>query len=170
MTTPTPAEKIASQIIELRGRKVILSSELARLYGVSTKRLNEQVKRNQVRFPDDFAFRLTRQEQDSLRSQIATSKGRGGDRYLPWAFTEHGAIQAANVLNSESAIKMGILIVRVFVAISGLKLSLPDIETGMREAHARLDHHDQVIDAVVGTLKSLGDADRKRRKRKIGFK
>ena len=170
MTTPTPAEKIASQIIELRGRKVILSSELARLYGVSTKRLNEQVKRNQVRFPDDFAFRLTRQEQDSLRSQIATSKGRGGDRYLPWAFTEHGAIQAANVLNSESAIKMGILIVRVFVAISGLKLSLPDIEAGMREAHARLDHHDQVIDAVVGTLKSLGDADRKRRKRKIGFK
>jgi len=170
MTTPTPAEKIASQIIELRGRKVILSSELARLYGVSTKRLNEQVKRNQVRFPDDFAFRLTRQEQDSLRSQIATSKGRGGDRYLPWAFTEHGAIQAANVLNSEPAIKMGILVVRVFVAISGLKLSLPDIEAGMREAHDRLDHHDQVIDAVVGTLKSLGDADRKRRKRKIGFK
>ena len=98
MTTPTPAEKIASQIIELRGRKVILSAELASLYGVSTKRLNEQVKRNQERFPDDFAFRLTKQEQDSLRSQIATSKGRGGDRYLPWAFTEHGAIQAANGL------------------------------------------------------------------------
>ena len=82
MTLTTPAEKIASQIIELRGRKVILSAELASLYGVSTKRLNEQVKRNQERFPDDFAFRLTKQEQDSLRSQIATSKGRGGDRYL----------------------------------------------------------------------------------------
>jgi hypothetical protein len=170
MTTPTPAEKIASQIIELRGRKVILSAELASLYGVSTKRLNEQVKRNQERFPDDFAFRLTKQEHDSLRSQFATSKGRGGDRYLYWAFTQHGAIQAANVLNSELAIKMGILIVRVFVAVSGLKLSLPDIEAGVREAHARLDHHDRVIDAVVGTLKSLGEADTKRRHRKIGFK
>jgi hypothetical protein len=105
-----------------------------------------------------------------LRSQIATSKGRGGDRYLPWAFTEHGAIQAANVLNSELAIKMGILVVRVFVAVSGLKLNLPDIEAGVREAHARLDHHDRVIDAVVGTLKSLGEADTKRRRRKIGFK
>ncbi len=83
MTITTPAEKIASQIIELRGRKVILSAELASLYGVSTKRLNEQVKRNQERFPDDFAFRSTKQEQDSLRSQFATSKGRGGDRYLP---------------------------------------------------------------------------------------
>ncbi len=83
MTITTPAEKIASQIIELRGRKVILSAELASLYGVSTKRLNEQVKRNQERLPDDFAFRLTKQEQDSLRSQFATSKGRGGDRYLP---------------------------------------------------------------------------------------
>ena len=170
MADTSPAEKIASLIIELRGRRVILASELAHLYGVSTKRLNEQIKRNLERFPDDFAFRLTREERDSLRSQIATSKGRGGDQYLPWAFTEHGVIQAANVLNSDLAIKMGIMVVRVFVAISGLKLSLPNLEDSVREAHARLDNHDQVIDAVVGTLKSLNAVDRKHRKRKIGFK
>ena len=169
MAANITTEKIASQITELRGRKVILAAELARLYGVSTKRLNEQIKRNLSRFPDDFAFRLTEEERDDLRSQIATSKGRGGDRSLPWAFTEHGVIQAANILNSELAIKMGIMVVRVFVAISGLKLALPKIEDSVREAHARLDNHDQVIDAVIGTLKSLSSVDDKRR-RKIGFK
>jgi hypothetical protein len=80
MSTDITTEKIASRIIDLRGRKVILAAELARLYGVSTKRLNEQIKRNLARFPDDFAFRLTGVERDALRSQIATSKGRGGDR------------------------------------------------------------------------------------------
>lgn len=170
MTTHPPTETIASQIIELRGRKVILASKLAHLYGVSTKRLNEQVKRNLERLPDDFAFRLTRAEQAALRSQIATSNGRGGERYLTWAFTEHGVIQAANILNSDLAIKMGIMVVRVFVAMSGLKLSLPDIEAGLHQAHTRLDKHDQIIDAVVGTLKSLGEADQKRPQRKIGFK
>ena len=152
------------------GSKVILASKLAHLYGVSTKRLNEQVKRNPDRFPDDFAFRLTRAEQADLRSQTATSNGRGGERYLTWAFTEHGAIQAANVLNSEVAIEMGIMVVRAFVAMSGLKLSLPDIAGGLNDAHARLDKHDQIIDVVVNTLKSMGDADQKRRKRKIGFR
>ena len=170
MTTPSSAERVASLIIELRGRRVILASELARLYGVSTKRLNEQIKRNLDRFPDDFAFRLTSVELHSLRSQIATSNGRGGDRYLPWAFTEHGVLQAANVLNSDLAIRMGIMVVRAFVAISGLRLSLPSIEKSVRNAHARLDSHDQVIDAVVGTLKSLSAEDGKRRRRKIGFK
>ncbi len=170
MADDLTSEKIASRIIEVRGRKVILASELARLYGVSTKRLNEQIKRNPSRFPDDFAFRLTSSEHDSLRSQFATSKGRGGNQYLPWAFTEHGVIQAANVLNSDLAIKMGIMVVRVFVAISGLKIALPKIEDSVRQAHARLDDHDQVIDAVIGTLKSLQTSDAKRRSRRIGFK
>ena len=105
-----------------------------------------------------------------MRSQIATSKGRGGNQYLPWAFTEHGVIQAANVLNSDHAIKMGIMVVRVFVAISGLKIALPKIENSVRQAHARLDDHDQVLDAVVGTLKSLHKSEAKRRGRRIGFK
>jgi len=98
-----PAAQIETVIIVLRGQRVILDADLAQLYGASTKRLNEQAKRNPDRFPPDFMFQLTHDEAASLRSQNATSKsGRGGRRYAPFAFTEHGAIMAANVLNSPS--------------------------------------------------------------------
>jgi ORF6N domain len=95
-----PTEEITRAILVLRGQRVILDAELAILYGVTTKRLNEQVKRNAKRFPEDFMFQLITEEAAGLRSQIATSKtvGRGGRRYQPYAFTEHGAIQVANVL------------------------------------------------------------------------
>ena len=99
-------KRVDSRILFLRGHKAILDSDLAELYGVTAKRLNEQIKRNAARFPSDFLFQLTRGERDSLRSQIATSNnGRGGRRYLPYAFTEHGAIMAATVLNSKRAIQ-----------------------------------------------------------------
>ena len=89
--------KIERRIYSIRGVRVILDTDLAVLYGVSTKRLNEQFRRNRKRFPDDFAFQLTPEETAALRSQIATSSSHGGRRYRPWAFTEHGALQAANV-------------------------------------------------------------------------
>ena len=116
-------EKKAISIVEpveglirlLRGQRVILDAELARVYGVPTKRLNEAVNRNPERFPSDFAFILKPQEVASLRSQIATSKGRGGRRYIPRAFTEYGAIMAANVLNSPRAVQMSVFVVRAFV-------------------------------------------------------
>ena len=144
---PTPgefnlgAEEIARRIIVLRGQRVILDADLAALYGVPTKRLNEQVKRNARRFPDDFCFQLTREEASELarlRSQFATSKTQSLDgeslqsnrsqfatgswrhrdpRSLPYAFTEHGAVQAANVLNSDTAIEMGVQVVRAFVRL-----------------------------------------------------
>ena len=99
-----PMERIERAIILIRGEKVMLDCDLAEIYGVETKRLNEQVGRNLHRFPSDFMFRLTPKEAESLRSQIATSNaGRGGRRYLPHAFTEHGALMLANVLNSERA-------------------------------------------------------------------
>jgi hypothetical protein len=100
------SENIGPRIRVIRQQRVILAADLAELYGVSVRRLNEQVRRNLERFPDDFAFQLTAEEWISLKSQIATSKGRGGVRKLPWAFTEHGAIQAANVLNSPRAIQV----------------------------------------------------------------
>ncbi len=102
---PVPLERVARAILVLRGRRVILDHELATIYGVTIKRLNEQVKRNAERFPEDFMFRLTREEAELLRSQIATLKlGRGRHRkYLPYAFTEHGAIMAATVLSSPRA-------------------------------------------------------------------
>ena len=101
-------DQIEPLIHEIRGQRVILDSDLAALYGVPTKRLNEQVQRNATRFPEDFLFRLTSTEIESLRSQIATSNvGRGGRRYLPYAFTEHGAFMAASLLNSPRAAEVG---------------------------------------------------------------
>jgi len=113
---------LESIIVTVRGSRVILAADLALLYGVSTKRLNEQVKRNIVRFPEDFMFQLEIQELTALRSQFATSnkEGRGGRRILPYAFTEHGAVMAANVLNSELAIDASILLVRTFIKMRSL--------------------------------------------------
>ena len=112
-----PTERISHAIIVLRGQRVILDRDLAALYGVTTKRLNEQVKRNRERFPEDFMFELSAYEAEASRSQIATlNRGRGQNlKYLPRAFTEHGAIQAANVLNSSRAVVMSVYVVRAFI-------------------------------------------------------
>lgn len=119
---PVPVEQITRVILVLRGHRVLLDAELATVYGVTTKRLNEQVRRNRRRFPADFVFRLSAEEAAALRSQIATSKppGRGGRRYLPNAFTEHGAIMAATVLAAPRAIEMSIYVVRAFVKLREL--------------------------------------------------
>jgi hypothetical protein len=110
--SPEPVEHIARSILILRGQRVILDRELAAIYGATTKRLNEQVKRNRDRFPEDFMFQLTAEEAERSRSQIATlNSGRGQNiKYRPYAFTEHGAIQVANVLNSPRAIAMGVYV------------------------------------------------------------
>src|ERR1022692_4471724 len=115
---PAPVELIGQRIYLLRGQKVMLDSDLAELYRVPTFRLNEAVKRNQERFPEDFMFQLLKEEAASLTSQIAMSnKGRGGRRTLPYAFTEHGVAMLSSVLNSERAVQMNILIVRAFVKL-----------------------------------------------------
>ena len=116
--TAPAVESISLSIAALRGQRVILDSDLAALYGVETKRFNEQVKRNTARFPADFMFQLTAEEFDSLRSQFATSNaGRGGRRYFPYAFTEHGAMMAAMVLNSPRAVEVSVYVVRAFVRL-----------------------------------------------------
>jgi hypothetical protein len=119
-----PVDQISQTILVFRGHRVLLDADLASLYGVTTKRLNEQAKRNAERFPADFMFQLTAEESSSLRSQFATSNtarsSRGGRRSLPYALTEHGAIQAANVLNSLRAVEMGIYVVRAFVQLREL--------------------------------------------------
>lgn len=171
-----PTEVIASTILVLRRHRVILDSQLAALYGVSTKRFNEQVRRNLRRFPPDFMFQLTAEEFAALRSQIATSKtkpsGRGGRQYLPHAFTEHGAIQAANVLNSSRAIEMGIYVVRAFVQIRELLASnkdlaqrLDQLETGIEK---RLTSHDDAIAAMLSAIRQLMRPP-SRARRGIGF-
>ncbi len=129
-TKPVPYDvrDIESRILTIRGQKVILDRDLAALYGVPTFRFNEAVKRNRRRFPDDFMFRLTGDEFVALTSQSAISKlGRGGRRTLPYAFTEHGAVMAANILRSERAVQMSVFVVRAFVKMRAMLATQKDL-------------------------------------------
>jgi len=149
-------KKVAAKILILRNQKVILDSDLAELYGVPVKQLNQQIKRNADRFPQDFLFTLTKAEHESLRSQIVTSKiGHGGRRYLPHAFTEHGAIMAASVLNSKRAIEMSILVVRAFVQMRDALRANQRLEAKLAELENRLDTHDTEIQALVEAIREL---------------
>ena len=169
-----PVEPITRAILVLRGHRVLLDAELAGLYGVTTKRLNEQVKRNAERFPEDFMFRLTAEETTALRSQIATLKpGRGQHhKYLPYAFTEHGAIQAANVLNSPRAVEMGIYVVRAFVQLRELLSSNKELAKRLDELEARIEKqlatHDDAIAAMLSAIRELMQPPVPKR-RDIGF-
>jgi hypothetical protein len=171
-----PVEPIPSAILILRGHRVLLDAELAALYSVTTKRLNEQVKRNAKRFPVDFMFQLRSAEATALRSQFATSKttaaGRGGRRYLPYAFTEHGALQAANVLNSPRAVEMSLYVVRAFVQLRELLGSNKELAERLDQLEARiakkLATHDDAIAAMLSAIRELMHPPTKKR-RCIGF-
>jgi len=148
--------RVGSKILILRNQKVILDTDLAELYGVPVKRLNEQVKRNPRRFPSDFLFALTRVEYRNLRSQNATSTFRhGGRRYLPHAFTEHGAVMAASVLNSKRAIEMSIFVVRAFVQMQAALLLNRHVLSKLSELEVRLDDHEEDIQDIVDALREL---------------
>jgi len=163
---PAVAEGVARLIREVQGHRVMLDSDLAALYGVPTKRLNEQVKRNRARFPDDFAFQLTPEEAAGLRSQIATSKrGRGGRRTPLVAFTEHGAVMLASVLNSSVAVETSIQVVRAFVQLR-LALGLHAELAGKLDAMEA--KYDQQFRAVFDAIRALIREDDKPRKQ-IGF-
>ncbi|HVS77239.1 MAG TPA: ORF6N domain-containing protein [Steroidobacteraceae bacterium] len=153
-------EHITRSILILRGRKVVLDAELAALYGVATKRFNEQIRRNRGRFPADFVFQISAEEAEALRSQIATSKvGRGGRRYLPYAFTEHGAIMAATVLNSPRAVEMSVYVVRAFVKLRELLTSNKELARRLDELEARIEKrlttHDEAISAILSAIRQL---------------
>jgi hypothetical protein len=180
MKTPAKIQrpvKIEDVILTVRGEKVLLDMDLARIYSVSTKRLNEQVRRNPDRFPDDFMFQLTEEEFESLRSQIATIKlGRGQHRkYLPYAFTEQGAIMAANVLSSQAAVRMSIFVVRAFVKMRKLLGGTQELARQLRELEAkltnRLNRHEAAIVDVLQHLMRLLDppSEPEQPRRQIGF-
>jgi hypothetical protein len=163
------AVPVESRILVLREQRVILDTDLAELYGVPVKRLNEQVKRNQERFPADFMFRLSAEESESLRSQNATSKpGRGGRRYAPYAFTEHGAIMAATVLNSERAVEMSVFVVRAFVRLREMLATNQQLASKIDELEQRLDTHDASIQELIEAIRELM-APEPGTGRKIGF-
>lgn len=163
-------EVIENQILVVRGQKVILDSVLAKFYGVPTKRLNEQVRRNKNRFPEDFIFQLSPQEMTILRSRFATSSlSHGGRRYLPYAFTEHGVLMAASVLNTSRTIEVSVLVVRAFVKLRQILASHKELATKLSELERRLGTHDAAIRSLFNTIRKLM-AEPEPRKRKIGFK
>src|SRR5579871_2981472 len=151
-------EDITRAILVLRGRRVLLDAALAALYGVTTRRLNEQVRRNRKRFPDDFLFELTTEEFANLKSRFATSSW-GGRRKRPLAFTEHGAIQAATILNSPRAVEMSVYVVRAFVQLRELLGSNRELARRFAQLEARLDKkltdHDAAITAILSAIREL---------------
>jgi len=161
---------IAGRIYRIRGEQVMLDSDLAELYGVETRVLNLQVSRNRSRFPKDFMFRLTDAEWEALRSQIVISKaGRGGRRYAPLAFTEHGVLMLSSVLRSERAIKVNIQIMRVFVKMNRLLMTDRSVRQKMELMEARLSDHGQMIEELFFAVKELMTKPEPSRKR-LGYR
>ena len=165
-----PIERIAHSIVVLRGHRVLLDSDLARLYEVATKRLNEQVTRNIHRFPEDFMFRLTHAEVDAVnRLQFATDSQKHRDpRFPPYVFTEHGAIMAATVLNSARAVEMSIYVVRAFVQLRNVLASNKELAQKLSDLERRVDSHDSAIVGILKTIRELMNLPEKE-SRPIGF-
>ena len=163
-----PVERIERLIFLIRGHKVMLDSDLAELYGVTTKRLNEQVRRNLSRFPEDFLFQLTESETHLLRSQFATSKERrGGRRYLPYAFTEHGVAMLSSVLNSERAIKVNIEIMRTFVRLRRILASHADLARKLDALEKKYDAQFKIVFDAIRQL--MASPEPEPPKKRIGF-
>jgi len=170
------SDDVTTLIVTVRGKRVILDRDLATLYGVPTFRFNEAVKRNRNRFPEDFMFQLTRDEVSRLTSQFAMSKsGRGGRRTLPYAFTEHGTVMAANILRSPEAIQMSVFVVRAFIRMRqmlieqrGLARKLAELE---KELTSRLDIHETAINEMFTQIRRLlsPPSEPAPPKRRIGF-
>ena len=167
-----PVQQIQQSIHWVRGKRVMLDADLARFYGVTTKRLNEQVRRNHHRFPEDFRLQLTEQEAATLlrsRSQNATMKRGQNIKYLPYVFTEHGAIMAATVLNSETAVEMSVAIVRAFVQLRELLATHRELAVKLAQLERKLEGHDTAIGNLFEAIRQLVGAGGLGPKRKIGF-
>ena len=160
---------IERRIYLIRGQKVMIDFDLAELYGVPTKRLNERVARNKKRFPGDFMFRLSTDEAESLRSQFATSNtARGGRRHLPYAFTEQGVAMLSSVLNSEQAIEVNIAIMRAFVRLRQILETNEELNRKFAAVIRKLSAHDKYFKVVFDELQKLTENPRSSG-RQIGF-
>ena len=181
-------EQLEPLIFRIRARRVVLDGDLARLYGATTKRFNEAFKRNRYRFPGDFAFQLTPEELENLRSQFATSSlqvadktgnkakwsqfatvSHGGRRHLPWVFTEHGAVMAANILRSERAVQMSVFVVRAFIRIREQVAANTAILKRLAEIDKTLVEHDAALSDLYRKLRPLLEPPEDPPARAIGF-
>ena len=169
MKSLVPVEHIERRIYLIRGHKVMLDSDLAAIYGVSTARLNQQVNRNRRRFPGDFLFELTKQEFDGLILQTATSSSsHGGRRKLPYVFTEHGALMAASVLNTPMAMQASVQVIRAFVKLREMVSTHKELAAKFAELERTVATHDAHIGSLFVAIRELMELPKKRRRR-IGF-
>lgn len=172
-TNLLPLETIAQTILILRGQRVMLDVDLAALYGVETKRLNEQVKRNRDRFPEDFMFQLTAAEKAEVVANCDHLTNLKFSKSLPYAFTEFGAIQAANVLNSARAVDMSVYVVRAFVQLREVLTGNKELALKLAELESRIERklasHDQAITGLIDAIRSLMHSPEPPPKRQIGF-
>jgi hypothetical protein len=164
-----PVGKIENRILLIRGEKIIIDADLAEFYGVPTKRLNEQVKRNKDRFPDDFMFQLSPDEKAEVVANCDHLENLKYSRALPYAFTEHGAIMAAGVLNTSRAIEVSVFIVRAFVKVRQMVAGHKDLQRKIAQIERRLTDHDEKIIELVNLIKQLLNPEPPPKKRRIGY-
>ena len=164
-----PVGKIENRILLIRGEKVIIDADLAEFYGVPTKRLNEQVKRNKDRFPDDFMFQLYSDEKAEVVANCDHLENLKYSRALPYAFTEHGAIMAAGELNTSRAIEVSVFIVRAFVKVRQMVAGHKDLQRKIAQIERRLTDHDEKIIELVNLIKQLLNPEPPPKKRRIGY-
>ena len=165
---PAALLPVDSRILTIRGESVLLDRALARIYGASTKALNQAVKRNPDRFPGDFRFQLTRAERDEVVTNCDHLRGLRFSPTLPWAFTEHGAIMAASVLNGQQAVQMSVFVVRAFVRLRALARSHSVLAAKLQELESRVSTHDKELLEIVRTIRLLTGSPPPPRRR-IGF-
>ena len=161
--------KIENRILLIRGEKVIVDADLSEFYGVATKRLNEQVKRNANRFPDDFMFQLTKNEKSEVVANCDHLENLKHSKALPYAFTEHGAIMAASVLNTPRAIEVSVFIVRAFIKLRQFIAGQKELQREISRIEKRLAEHDEQIVELVDLIRRLLNPDPLPKKRRIGF-
>lgn len=161
--------RIESLILSVRGLRVMLDSDLAKIYGVTTIRLNEQFRRNRERFPEDFAFQLAHEEFSNLRSQFAISSLHGGRRYLPWVFTEHGALMLGNILNSKTAVEASVRVVRAFVLMREQLTATKELAAKLTDLENQVGGHDEAIQNLFEAIRQLIEPPLPENRRQIGF-
>ena len=160
---------IENRILLIRGQRVMIDADLAELYGVPTKRLNEQVKRNINRFPSDFMFRLSPEKKSEVVANCGHLAGLKFSKTLPYAFTEHGAIMAANVLNSAQAVDISVFVVRAFVKLREVFSTNKYLLRKLNELDQKVGKHDEAIKAIILAIRDLMGQNKKRKSKKIGF-
>ena len=161
--------QIENRILLIRGEKVVIDADLAEFYGVSTKRLNEQVKRNHDRFPTDFVFQLTAGEKFEVVANCDHLKRLKFSKALPYVFTEHGALMAASVLNSRRAVEMSVFVVRAFVKLRQAVRQDKELASRLDQLERKLIDHDNQIVALVRAIRQLANPEAIPKKRRIGF-